>query len=231
MPISFVDEDNIRDYDKLYASGYDHMYPDLDLVRLERWYFNHTPGKALDYGFGTGENLLHFLRCGYTVEGIEGSKEALHLVRRKLVHYPEWRDRVHLQVIEPKAVRLPYADSTFDYVVCMGVLSLLVLRQRIELLLGEFIRVMKPGAKIIATIQGPGNLFFTQGRCVGDDVYEFTGRQGDPTNITSGLHYIPKSESQVRELFQLFIIDEVGSSSYKYGGVEDFRFIVCARRP
>lgn len=231
MSISLVDHDNIADYDKLYASGYDHMYPDLDLVRLERWYFSHAPGKVLDYGFGTGENLLHFLRCGYAIEAIEGSKEALHLVQRKLERHPEWSDRVHVQMIEPEAVRLPYEDSIFDYVICMGVLSLLASRKRVELLLGEFIRVMRQDAKMIATIQGPGNLFFTQGRCVGDDVYEFTGRQGDPTNVTSGLHYIPKSESQVRDLFQPFIIDEVGSSSFNYGGVEDFRFIVCARRP
>ena len=58
--VSLIDVGNISDYDKLYASGYDHMYPDLDLVRLERWYFNSKSGKVLEYGFGTGENIFHF---------------------------------------------------------------------------------------------------------------------------------------------------------------------------
>lgn len=231
MSITLIDQNNIEDYDKTYSSGYDHMYPDLDLVRIERWYFKRNPGRALDYGFGTGENAIHLLRCGYTVDGIEGSSEALRLVQRKLKDKTEWNGRIQIQCLQRDAVSLPYQENSFDYVVCMGVLSLLASQKRIKLLLAEFIRVMTRSAKIIATIQGPGNLFLTKGRCVGDDVYEFTGRQGDPSNISSGSHYIPKSEFQVRELFQGFAIDEVGSSAYKYGGVEDFRFIVCARKP
>jgi len=235
MSITLVDQNNIEDYDKTYAGGFDHMYPDLDLVRLERWYFDHKPGTLLDYGFGTGENAVHFLRLGYALEGLEGSKEALNLVNgklsRHLIHHPDWGGRVRMQLIEGDAVRLPYDENTFDYVVCMGVLSLLALRERIELLLSEFMRVMRRNAKIIATIQGPGNLFFTKGRCVGDDVYEFNGRQGDPSNLSRGAHYIPQSESQVWDLFKGFSVDEVGLSSFKYGGVEDFRFIICARKP
>jgi ubiquinone/menaquinone biosynthesis C-methylase UbiE len=229
MSITLVDRNQAEAYDRLYGGGFDHMYPDLDVVRLERWYFGHRPGLALDYGCGTGENSLHLLRCGYAVHALDASRESVRLVERKFALHPEWRDRAWVWRVDPDALRLPFGHDTFDYVVCVSVLSELVLRKRIELLLAEFQRVLKPGAKMIVSVQGQGSLYASQGRPVGDDAYEFTG--ATETGAPSSLHYIARSEAHMREFLGGFTVDDMGFSAFKYANVDEFEYIACVRKP
>src|SRR3989344_9265596 len=89
MKTELVVKVNKDKYDDIYRKGYDKKYPNLDLVRLERWYFKQKQGKVLDYGFGVGVNLLHMLECGHHVEGIEASPEAKRIVENKLLQRPD----------------------------------------------------------------------------------------------------------------------------------------------
>ena len=56
--MTIIVKNNIKDYEKLYKSGLNHQYPNLDLVRISRKYLSKNIGKTLDFGFGTGENLI-----------------------------------------------------------------------------------------------------------------------------------------------------------------------------
>lgn len=228
MTTSLVDRGQVSEYDQLYASGFDHMYPDLDLVRLERWYFKAVAGRVLDYGSGTGENLIHLLRRGYTVEGIDASSESCRLIEKKLGRSPEFHGRAAVRPIDPEATRLPYEDGAFDYVVCVSVLSHLVVRERIDRLLAEFRRVMKPGAKMIVSAQALGSLFSSQGRCVGDDVYELKTRRSGAESAS--VRFIVRSEDQMRGFFGDFTVDDLGFSAFKYMNVDEYEYIVCARK-
>ena len=215
-------------YEEIYRRGYDKKYPSLDLVRLERWYFKGRTGRVLDYGFGVGENLTHLLECGYRVDGLETATEAKRIVERKLAERPELRDRATLQIIDTDAVRLPYADETFDYVICLSVLSLLESRARVERLLQEFRRVMKPGAKMLVDINGPSSDFTKHAVPLGEDVYQYSGNAGEEE---PRLYYCPATAERFRELLAPFTIDDMGSVSFSYLGNEDFEFIACARKP
>ena len=54
-----VEKEAADRWDKAYAGGSDKSYPNLDLVRLDSWFFNKKPGRLLEYGFGCGVNLIH----------------------------------------------------------------------------------------------------------------------------------------------------------------------------
>ena len=130
---------NIDKYERIYRQGYDKKYPNLDLVRLEGWYFGKKPGRLLDYGAGTGVNALHMAECGYGVIAVDAAKESVALMKSKL------KNMAAAQWVSPDATELPFENDGFDYIVCMSVLSLLETKERISTLVGEFFRVLKPG--------------------------------------------------------------------------------------
>ena len=82
--MSFVIKSNVDKYEKLYAKGHDHQYPNIDLVRLEKKYLTSKNNNILDYGFGSGENLIHLIKSGYDAYGIEASQNAIELVSKKM---------------------------------------------------------------------------------------------------------------------------------------------------
>ena len=47
MQTPLVVKQNRDKYDDIYRKGYDKKYPNLDLVRMERWFFKGKPGRVL----------------------------------------------------------------------------------------------------------------------------------------------------------------------------------------
>ena len=189
---------SVAKWDEIYASGLaDKKYPNLDLVRLEKWFFKTGKGRLLEYAFGCGENLLHLLESGYTIDGVDASVEAKKLAERKFIHHPELAERATLIHLSPERTRLPYEDGRFDFVNCLSVLSLLGSPERIQYLLREFFRVMKPGAKIIVDINGPNGDFVHNATPLGNDVYETRGHGGSDK---PHLSYCPKDAQTFMEL-------------------------------
>jgi ubiquinone/menaquinone biosynthesis C-methylase UbiE len=219
---------NVEKYEDIYKQGHDKSYPTLDLVRLEGWYFKNQPGVALDYAFGTGVNMIHLLKRGYTVTGIEAAPQAINIARRKLDAMPEIAGRATLKLIETDADRLPLADASFDYVVCMSVLSLLESKDRIHKLLAEFQRILKPGGKMVIDVNGPEGDFALKGRFIGDDIYEYTLREHHKEGV---LCYCPKSKEAFGKLFGPgWIIDDLGMVAFEYMGCNELEFIACVRK-
>lgn len=216
-------------WDEIYASGSDKKHPNLDLVRLEKWFFRGRKGHLLEYAFGCGENLLHLLECGYTVDGIDASIGAKKITERKLQHRPDLAGRATLMHLPPESTRLPYENARFDFVNCLSVLSLLGSPARVQYLLREFSRVMKPGAKIIVDINGPRSDFVYQARSLGDDIYETRGHGGSDL---PHLSYCPKDAEIFADLVKpIFQIDDVGYSAHRYFHSAIEEFIICAHKP
>lgn len=226
--LTLVDADTARKWDAAYASGTDKKYPNLDLVRLEKWHFKSVPGRLLEYAFGCGENLIHMLECGYTINAVDASLGAKRLVERKIAQRPAFASRVCLLHIEPNTTRLPFDDASFDYVTCLSVLSLLGSRERTQVLLREFQRVMRSGAKLIVDINGPKSDFARYARPLGGDVYETVGRDGREMPHRS---YCPPTAEAFAEMVEpLFSIDDIGYSSHRLFHSEIQEFIVCAHK-
>ncbi len=220
---------SIQKWNAIYAGGSDKKYPNLDLVRLEQWFFKRKPGRLLEYAFGCGENLIHLLECGYTVDGVDASIEAKKTVERKFQDRSELAKRATLIHLSPDATQLPYENEYFDYVNCLSVLSLLGSKERVEYLLREFFRVMKLGAKIIIDINGPESDFARYAQPLGNDLYE---TKGHLDNEPPHLSYCPQNSQLFAELVQpIFTIDDIGYAAHKYFRSEIQEFIICAHKP
>lgn len=218
----------VRYYDESAASGSDKKYPTTNLVRLEAAFFGHEPGRLLEYAFGTGCNLIHLLECGHEIEAIDTSPHAERRVEDKLAKRSDIAHRATLRVLEDGAPKLPYPDDEFDYVNCMSVLSLLGHPSRIEALLVEFHRVMKPGAKIIADINGPESVFAIRSKPLGDRIFEFSGPKGDKTPFPC---YCPATPEEFSHLIaQRFIVDDVGFAAHSFFDYVEQEYIVCAHK-
>ena len=70
-------------WEKEFKSGSDKNYPNIELVRLEKWFFNNKPGKLIEYGFGSGVNTRHMGRCGYSIYGVDATEGAIVKAKSK----------------------------------------------------------------------------------------------------------------------------------------------------
>jgi len=226
MTLTLVHPDVVEKWDRGFAGGSDKRYPSLDLVRLEKWFFKGLPGRLLEYGCGSGVNLIHMLECGYDADAMDASSEAIKVVQRKLAARPDIEAKGRLHHVSPDATELSFDDDSFDYVTSINVLSLLASRERVGQLLAEFKRVMKPGAKILLDINAPNADFARDMKHLGNDVYAFIS-DGDDAVPT----YCPKDTDFHDLIREHFVIDDTGYTSHSYFGSEITEYIVCAHKP
>ena len=228
--MKLVQSEVVKKWEKAFAKGSDKLYPSIDLVRLEHWFFGHPgAGMLLEYGFGTGVNTLHLLKCGYNVTGIDAAVGAIKLVEKKLADYPDLRDRASLQHITEDAERLHFDDDSFDFLVSISVLSLLGSKERVGHLLAEFVRVLKPSAKVILDINDTKSEFSENSEYVGENVYLFRGASGKDDSVP--VLCLPDAETFLSILKPYFKIVDVGYAAHKYFNRRIGEFIVCAEKP
>lgn len=107
---------------------------------LDRDLAQPSPGcRLLDVGCGTGHHLADYRQRGFEVAGVDGSAEMLEHARQL---NPE--TELHLADVDA----LPFADRTFDRVLCVEVLRYLPDASRC---IQEMARVLKPGGICLFT--------------------------------------------------------------------------------
>jgi SAM-dependent methyltransferase len=95
------------------------------------------PGMALDAACGTGRFAEFLARRGHEVIGVDSSPDMLALARRRV---PE--GEFHLGELD----RLPLPDDSVDVIVCALALDHV---PRLEPVLAEFARVLRPGGDLV----------------------------------------------------------------------------------
>jgi len=114
----------------------------------------HVPEKSiiLDLGCGAGPVLTQLQAHDYNLTGIDYSHDMLQHARREL---DEALNNVLL--IRAECEKIPMPDNSFDFVVCLGVISY---AESIDTAIKELYRVLKPGGRVIVSYRNKYNDIF-----------------------------------------------------------------------
>lgn len=159
---------NAEIWERIYAAGEgDLRYPSDVLVRLLAHVCDpRQDRKVLDFGCGTGANLVHLARLGFEVDGVETSKSALEQTRRRLAAEGL---SAHLHLVEA-AAGLPFETNRFDVALAWQVLYYGD-RASFRAKLDEMERVTRPGGRIIVAIAAPGDVSHVNSESLGYHMY------------------------------------------------------------
>jgi ubiquinone/menaquinone biosynthesis C-methylase UbiE len=223
--LSLVQKAVVKEYDE---EGEIKKYPSLELVRIEKKFFNihSSNAKVLEYGFGGGCNTEALLDQGYQVFGIDVSKAAFNTTKRRFIGKEDKiKGKLNLSLIDSTTSRIDFEDNSFDYIVAMSVLSLLGSEQRIKLLLREFKRVLKEGGRIVLDINDQDSEFSKGKKEVEKNVF-LAGPYGDNIHC-----YCLKTENDFKDLIkEFFEIKDSGYSCHKLFGRRINEWIICAEK-
>jgi 2-polyprenyl-3-methyl-5-hydroxy-6-metoxy-1,4-benzoquinol methylase len=104
---------------------------------------------VLDYGCGPGFLIEHLLTLNARITAIDTSQDALDFVNKKFQGLERWVEAI--RVPSPPA---PFADGTFDVVICVELLEHL-LDSMLPAVVKEIHRLLKPGG--LALISTPND--------------------------------------------------------------------------
>lgn len=113
-----------------------------------------APGEAglgLDLGCGLGLQTAELRRRGYRVVGLDPSVGLLQVGQQRSGPSP---------VLAGSALALPFAEGTFEFVYCIGVLHHLPGRVAQDAAIREIARVLKPGGRLLVHESNPRNPLF-----------------------------------------------------------------------
>ncbi|HEY0023191.1 MAG TPA: class I SAM-dependent methyltransferase [Longimicrobium sp.] len=105
---------------------------------------------VLDAGYGSGRNLVPFLRSGYEVFGVDRDERAIGRVRQMAAELAPALSEDNFQVGEVDA--LPYGDEQMDSVISSAVLHFAADEQHFDAMLNEMWRVLRPGSLFFARL-------------------------------------------------------------------------------
>jgi SAM-dependent methyltransferase len=209
-------------YERSFQYGVDHEYPNVNTVRVEAAFLSDKRGgNLLDYGFGYTQEVLHFLKKGYKVSGLDISPTA---VKRGYQRIKEFGFEANLAVVDPNWDRLPYKDNTFDVIHSNQCIYFLADFGKINALLGEFKRILKPDGKILISAAGRENTICATGEKIGENIYSIKTKFGESNKC-----YIFPDEAALRKSFSIFDIVEIGSFNNVYCGTNGFHWLVLAK--
>ena len=142
-----IDNKTKKSYDLTYKSGYDKMYPSLEVVRLEKLFFKSKKGKVLDFGCGPGTNGIHFLKKDYKVTFCDISSEALKKLKRKL----NLLSKKSFSILN-FSKNFNFFDNKkdyFDYIICFSVLNNLGNKKNVINYIKFFKTLLRKNGKLI----------------------------------------------------------------------------------
>jgi phosphatidylethanolamine/phosphatidyl-N-methylethanolamine N-methyltransferase len=128
-----------------YAPVYDHTFGWLLSFRgrsMAAGVTNHSPGKILEVGVGTGIGLSYYRR-EHQVHGIDISPHMLDRARKR-VHRKRLGNVTQLTIMDAR--KLQFADNTFDAIVAAYVMSVVPEPEKV---IREIERVCRPGGDVI----------------------------------------------------------------------------------
>jgi tellurite methyltransferase len=102
--------------------------------------------KLLDAGCGSGRNIQYLMQAGVKVYGADTSEEAIHKVQSMARELAPTLSPKNFVVAD--LALMPFADATFDVVLCSAVLHFARDEEHFRSMAQELWRVLKPGGML-----------------------------------------------------------------------------------
>ncbi|WP_051296496.1 class I SAM-dependent methyltransferase [Anaeroarcus burkinensis] len=205
-------------WEKLYGNGRNVLtYPNEVLVTLaSRMLDSKTQVRLLDYGFGSGNNMMHFLKRGFEVSGVEISEQALELSKKRA---QDCGYEVELRLLSDGTI--PFSDNSFDIVVAWQVLCYNDWNT-LRLAVNEIERVLKPGGVFLGTMTDLGDISHIESVEIGDHLYRSQVKGQD------GAIRIIVNKDDLQRCFPKRKL-EIGKFGHEFQGISGKHWIVSYR--
>lgn len=210
-------------------SGYNIKSVHDHIIRIRQRYLCDSSGKLLDHGFGNGVLSHYFIEEGFDVYGVELKAYSMldYLFKKNL-------NNANFKLIDVNEKSIPFSDSFFNVVVSNQVLNFLPNREYIDNVINEFMRILKPGGKLVITVMSENHYFFldygippipmqgnirvkVRGRIERDRIYY---RFKDSEDLVSTLRNTG------------FLVDDIGYFDFKLLDVRCAKhYIILSRKP
>jgi len=159
-------------------TGVDLSWPSETLVRLMRGSYipnldrEYRGKRALDVGFGSGNNLVFLASLGLEVYGVEVTKQVCALAHERLSRLGIAAD---LRVGTNR--HLPFPDGFFDVLISWNVIHYEDTERKMEAAIREYARVLKPGGRFFLSTTGPEDMILQNADTV--DCHRYRIGRGD----------------------------------------------------
>ena len=139
------------------AAVYDESLPphvvEHYLRKRVRFVVEHCPlGAGLDVGCGTGVLAERLQAAGYTMTGVDPSDGMLEILSRRAPH---------IATSTASGAALPFADDSFDLVMCVAVMHHVADPDAVYTTLREMVRVSRPGGRVLVWDHNPRNPYWS----------------------------------------------------------------------
>jgi SAM-dependent methyltransferase len=211
----------------IYKSGKSNLsYPNENFVRYFHYLYagqNINGLKVLDYGFGSGNNLLHLYKLGADVSGIEISENAKKITLSKLgINF----DHDKLFVMDNECV-IPFPPESFDMVLIWHVLYYNSFSSLQKTLL-TIKNLIKPGGRFLGTMIRKEDIgVINSGAGLG---YEHVMNSSMGNQCGSIIQVLP-TEDDIQKTFCIFDNIKIGYFESKINDAVSSHWIISGEKP
>jgi SAM-dependent methyltransferase len=196
-------------------------YPDENVVVLSHRYFGKNPKnqKLLDLGFGSGNNLIYFIKKGYDCYGCEISTSSIELTKKRL---EQLKTTANLSLFDKE---LPYSDNIFDIIVAWNSLCYNDFKS-LNFEVHEILRTLKPGGLFLGTLVRENATLINWSDLIEKNTYKIKSCYPQ----CGAILYLVENVDQIKDIFRSFSEVTIGYTETSFNGIIHSQWIIMAKK-